>query len=267
MVERGLVPEVVSLYERFLSKGIKLHESTSTVGISQSIGFKEFFPFFQELDKKPTTTTTATATTTTTTTSDKNMKDKEHDSDNANTGNNNDNKHHDADDGNDVNNVNTTTTPTTNPRASIIQRIDENKVLLDQCIDKLKTHTRWYASKQQTWIRNHFIKQSMPPVYLFDCTPYIRSATTTTTSTTTTTTSTTRTIPDEGLWDDQILNLARDIVKCFSNGTPIEAVPLQPDPDRNQVWTKHVCERCNKTLNGPKELEAHLRTKLHKRRK
>lgn len=42
-------------------------------------------------------------------------------------------------------------------------------------------------------------------------------------------------------------------------------IPLKAKSD--EVWEKHYCDKCDKTLNGAHEWEAHVRSKRHRRRK
>jgi tRNA dimethylallyltransferase len=123
--------------------------------------------------------------------------------------------------------------------------------LFDSALTEVKTHSKQYARKQISWIKNDILPATM--VFRFDST-------------------------DPEKWLKQVCQPAVNIAMLLLNGGSLEQahelmeqqspgiveVLVPGAPKRAAPWKKHYCEFCKRTLNGDNEWQSHQKARGHK---
>ena len=133
----------------------------------------------------------------------------------------------------------------------------DRRLALDNAVLQIKTNTRRYARAQRKWIRKRFVATDddggggVPDsgdraVYRFDSS-------------------------DAAAFESQAVPLAVDVVRAFlaRSGSPLAPIGVLPrltpsSAERVRGWSKHVCDVCNRQVNGDAEWQAHVKSKAHR---
>jgi len=136
----------------------------------------------------------------------------------------------------------------------------DRRLALDNAVLQIKTNTRRYARAQRKWIRKRFVAAAADDdddgdgvpesgdraVYRFDSS-------------------------DAAAFESQVVPLAVDVVRAFlaRSGSPLAPIGVLPrltpsSAERVRGWNKHVCDVCNRQVNGDAEWQAHVKSKAHR---
>ncbi|XP_029299368.1 tRNA dimethylallyltransferase isoform X2 [Cottoperca gobio] len=127
----------------------------------------------------------------------------------------------------------------TAPESSTQQERDS---LRDKGIEALKIATRRYARRQNTRVRNNFLKRpgdNVPAVYGLDVTDLLK-------------------------WEESVLNPALQILDSLSKGEKPTIQPISVlGTEKRNKRSRHVCDLCDKLIIGEVEWTVHLKSKKH----
>ncbi|XP_053718526.1 tRNA dimethylallyltransferase [Synchiropus splendidus] len=117
----------------------------------------------------------------------------------------------------------------------------EKDALREKGIEALKIATKRYARKQNTWVRNRFLKRdNVPAVYGLDVT-------------------------DVSRWEETVLNPALQILESHCKGEKPTVVPMARLPgEKKNRRSYNTCEMCDRVIIGDLEWKAHLSSKKHR---
>ena len=133
---------------------------------------------------------------------------------------------------------------TSNTSLSLDDLSEENKRLLENCIDNMKVVTRRYAKKQITWVRNRFLgrpEACAPDVYGLDATNLDN-------------------------WKINVLDRALIILESITEGCESPIEPLSRiSVNYSDRKLKYVCQLCDsRIIMGKENWQKHLVSRSHK---
>lgn len=110
----------------------------------------------------------------------------------------------------------------------------------------MKLVTRRYAKIQNKWVRNRFVNSAdreTPDIYALNAT-------------------------DISSWDQLVLDSAHKVIDSFLNDKNCEIKPLVRDLNKSTAQPKKLfkCEQCGKTLEGERQWQEHVTSRLHVKR-
>ncbi|KAM9823674.1 tRNA dimethylallyltransferase [Neosynchiropus ocellatus] len=116
----------------------------------------------------------------------------------------------------------------------------ERDALREKGIEALRIATKRYARKQNTWVRNRFLKRdNVPAVYGLDVT-------------------------DVSRWEETVLIPALQILESRSKGEEPAVVPMaRLQGEKKNRRSYNTCEMCDRVIIGDLEWKAHLSSKKH----
>lgn len=123
---------------------------------------------------------------------------------------------------------------------------EKGEEICRKAIEDVKLVTRKYARKQVKWVVNRFLKKpdrQLPLVYGLDAT-------------------------DEKLWEQNVFEVASQIVECAIQGTKpnVEPLPIEEElPPCDPVT--YYCDICEKRIVGSRIWDIHINSRKHSRRK
>lgn len=122
--------------------------------------------------------------------------------------------------------------------------------VLKKSIEDMKCATRRYARRQMHWIRSRILRggtRDLPPLFNLPISF------------------------DENLWIEQVTKPAIEIVESFIEDKPlsdkVKAMIVEPlEETKTFAPGKYFCEACDRMFVGSTNIQAHLKSRNHKRR-